>query len=125
MGNCTATKLNPNRSTGLASQAERGANYVESISVLLKEPWFIGWHWCAYVENPARGWGIKDPWDEPYQDFVVPVTEFNKQVYEKVRSSCPPGHLSGRDGSDPGGSISGRRICTPPARPILGKGASQ
>jgi hypothetical protein len=84
MGNWTATKLNPNRVTGLASQAERGKNYVESVSVLLKEPWFIGWHWCAYVENTARGWGIKDPWDEPYQDFVGPVAEFNKQVYEKI-----------------------------------------
>ncbi|HXO96605.1 MAG TPA: hypothetical protein VN857_08480 [Chthoniobacterales bacterium] len=79
MGNWTATKLNPNRSSGgLASQAERGKNYVESVSVLLKEPWFVGWHWCASVENTARGRGIKDPWDEPYQDFVGPIAEFNK-----------------------------------------------
>ncbi|MEZ5666114.1 MAG: agarase [Alphaproteobacteria bacterium] len=82
LGNWCATKLNPNRSTGLGSQAERGSNYVESITELLKAPWFVGWHWCSYVENTARGWGIKDPWDEPYQDFIGPVAAFNKRVYE-------------------------------------------
>ncbi len=65
LGNWTATKLNPNRKTGLSSQAERGSNYVESLTPLVKEPWFIGWHWCAYVENTGRGWGIKDPWTNP------------------------------------------------------------
>ena len=84
LGNWTATKLNPNRSTGLASQAERGKNYVESLTPMIEEPWFIGWHWCAYVENTARGWGIKDPWDEPYLDFVEPVTAFNRGIYDKV-----------------------------------------
>ena len=34
--------------------------------------------WCAYVENTARGWGIKDPWDEPYSEFIDPVGEFNR-----------------------------------------------
>jgi hypothetical protein len=84
LGNWTATKLNPNRRTGLASQAARGAQYVESIGSLLAEPWFIGWHWCAYVENTGRGWGVKDPWDEPYVDFVRPVTTFNKSVYQTI-----------------------------------------
>ena len=84
LGNWTATKLNPNRSAGLASQAERGKNYVESLTPMIEEPWFIGWHWCAYVENTARGWGIKDPWDEPYLDFVEPVTAFNRGIYDKV-----------------------------------------
>ena len=84
LGNWTATKLNSNPNTGLDSQAERGQNYVDSLSTLIEEDWFIGWHWCAYVENTARGWGIKDPWDEPYQDFVEPVTAFNKHIYDKV-----------------------------------------
>jgi hypothetical protein len=30
-------------------------------------------HWCSYLENPARGWRIKDPWDQPYADFVEPA----------------------------------------------------
>ena len=44
----------------------------------------MGWHWCAYVENLGRGWGIKDPWDEPYPDFAEPLTKFNKSVYETI-----------------------------------------
>ena len=44
----------------------------------------IGWHWCAYVENTARGWGIKDVWYKPYREFVEPVTAFNKYIYDKV-----------------------------------------
>ena len=44
----------------------------------------IGWHWCAYVENTARGWGIKNPWDKLYREFVEPVTAFNKYIYDKV-----------------------------------------
>jgi hypothetical protein len=82
MGNWTATKLNPNRKTGLPSQAARGANYIDSVGILLKEPYFVGWYWCAHTENAARGWGIKDPWDEPYADFVGPVSAFNNRVYE-------------------------------------------
>lgn len=85
LGNWTATQMNPNRATGLASQAERGSNYVESIGELLKEPSVIGWHWCSYVENLGRGWGIKDPWDEPYDDFVRPVRAFNKDIYERLQ----------------------------------------
>ncbi len=44
----------------------------------------IGWHWCAYVENTARDWGIKDPCDKPYREFVGPVMAFNKYIYDKI-----------------------------------------
>jgi hypothetical protein len=83
IGNWTATELNPKRATGLRTQAARAGNYIESISTLLHQPWFIGWHWCAYVENTARGWGMKDPWDEPYADFVDPVQRFNRAAVEQ------------------------------------------
>ncbi|WP_027684201.1 hypothetical protein [Rhizobium leguminosarum] len=83
MGTWTATKLNPNRASKLDSQAARGADYVASIGAQFSQPWFIGWHWCAYVENLARGWGLKDPWDEPYRDMVDPVTKFNKSAAEE------------------------------------------
>ena len=84
IGNWTPTTLNPNRVSGIESQGGRAQDYVDAISTLMQEPWFLGWHWCAYVENTARGWGIKDPWDEPYQDFIGPVQEFNKSVYERI-----------------------------------------
>ena len=85
LGNWTATKLNPNRKTGLPSQAARGQDYADSLAALMTQPWFIGWHWCAYVENTGRGWGIKDPWDEPYEDFAEPVSAFNHTIYDRVK----------------------------------------
>jgi hypothetical protein len=83
LGNWTGTQLNPERSSGLASQAERGRDYAASLGALVEHPWFVGWQWCAYVENLARGWGLKDPWDNPYEDFVGPVRKFNFDVVER------------------------------------------
>ena len=85
LGNWTATKLNPNRNTGLPSQAARGQDYADSLAALMTQPWFIGWHWCAYVENTGRGWGIKDPWDEPFQGIAGPVSAFNHAIYDRVK----------------------------------------
>lgn len=84
IGNWTPTELNPHRVSGIDDQAGRGEDYVAAISSVIDEPWFLGWHWCAYVENTGRGWGIKDPWDEPYSDFTAPVTEFNTRVHDRV-----------------------------------------
>ncbi|OIK09871.1 agarase [Bacillus sp. MUM 13] len=84
IGNWCQTKMNPNRVSDLQTQADRARDYIDSISSLINEPWFIGWHWCAHVENKARGWGIKDPYDQPYNDFINPVKGFNKEIYEKI-----------------------------------------
>lgn len=84
IGNWCQTEMNPNRVSDLKDQQERANDYIESINLLINEPWFIGWHWCAHVENKARGWGIKDPYDQPYHDFINPVKEFNKGIYEKI-----------------------------------------
>jgi hypothetical protein len=79
IGNWTPTELNPHR-TGLPSQAARGEDYGAALDAVRGEPWFAGWHWCAYVENTGRGWGLKDPWDEPYRDLVGPVAEHNRRT---------------------------------------------
>ena len=84
IGNWAPTELNPNRVSGIDDQRGRGEDYAAAINWVIGEPWFLGWHWCAYVENTGRGWGVKDPWDEPYHDFVEPVTEFNKSVYQRA-----------------------------------------
>lgn len=91
IGNWAATQLNPHRGfdptfrvAGLRDQVARGQNYVDSISALMTEPWFLGWHWCAYVENLGRGWGLKDPWDKPYSEMVERVTEFNRNFYDRL-----------------------------------------
>ncbi|MCW2803305.1 MAG: hypothetical protein QOF52_2437 [Propionibacteriaceae bacterium] len=93
IGNWAPTELNPHRVgdpsgrlAGLDSHAERARHYIETIGVLLEQPWFLGFHWCAYLENKARGWGIKDPWDRAYEDFTGPVAEFNKSIYDRIRS---------------------------------------
>lgn len=91
VGNWAPTQLNPHRVAdptkrlaGVASQAARAQHYIDTLSPLLEQNWFLGWHWCAYIENKARGWGMKDPWDNPYEDFVGPVSEFNKSVYDRL-----------------------------------------
>lgn len=93
IGNWTPTILNPNRVSEIESQGGRAEDYVDAMNTLIDQPWFLGWHWCAYVENTARGWGIKDPWDEPYRDFIGPVKEFNKSVYEKVSAGAASGRV--------------------------------
>lgn len=84
IGNWCKTHMNPNRVSDIHDQAGRADDYIASLNTVLHEPWFLGWHWCAHLENKARGWGIKDPYDEPYADFVDPVKDFNKCVYQKI-----------------------------------------
>ena len=80
LGNWTPTEMNPQRTSDIDGQHGRGVDYAESLRPLLDQPWFLGWHWCGYVENQGRGWGIKDPYDEPYTDFVAGIREFNAQA---------------------------------------------
>jgi hypothetical protein len=91
IGNWAPTKLNPHRVgdptgrlAGVNSHADRAAHYIKTVGAVLSEPWFLGFHWCAYIENKARGWGIKDPWDQAYEDFTAPVSDFNKSIYDKA-----------------------------------------
>ncbi|MFC1735343.1 agarase [Candidatus Hydrogenedentota bacterium] len=65
---------------GIVTQADRADLYIRILTQLLQEPWFVGWHWCSYIENPARSNGIKDPWDNPHRDFLGPVGDFNREV---------------------------------------------
>ena len=88
IGNKCPTELNPNNPFGsppLKNQAARAREYIASLSPLVSKDYFLGWHWCAYVENPHRGWAIKSHMDEPYWDFVNPVSEFNAAVLERFR----------------------------------------
>jgi hypothetical protein len=85
IGNSCPTLWNAKHSYPLNSQAERAEWYVKSIGPLLKEPWFLGWHWCSYIENYARGWGCKNPYDEAYRDFIEPVREFNRGAMEEYQ----------------------------------------
>lgn len=86
MANWCPTKLNPDKNkAGIETQTDRADEYISTINSFIKEPWFLGWHWSGYVENTARGWGIKDPWDKPYEEFINPVREFNKAIYNNIK----------------------------------------
>lgn len=96
IGNWCHSDTNPNRRSPIKSQAGRADDYMQAIGAIMHEPWFIGWHWCAYVENHARGWGVKDPFDEPYEDFINPVAKFNKAIYAKMTDASGNSRTSAR-----------------------------
>jgi hypothetical protein len=88
IGNWCATEMNPKRKSGLRLQKERGEDYIESGRLLLEQPWCIDWHWCGYIENRGgRGWGIIDPYDEPYTDMTVMMKSCHKEVMDEVEKS--------------------------------------
>lgn len=76
-GNWCPTRMSPHRTGWARDQRERGESYRRTAEALLARPWCLGWHWCSWLENPHRGFGIKDPWDEPYADLVDVMTEVN------------------------------------------------
>ncbi|MEU8235267.1 hypothetical protein AB0C12_37230 [Actinoplanes sp. NPDC048967] len=79
-GNWCPTVLSPGRTGWARDQRERGDGYRVTAEALVARPWCLGWHWCSWVENPQRGFGLKDPWDEPYADLVAAVTETNHRL---------------------------------------------
>lgn len=84
IGNWTPTDMNPHRTSDMTTQAERGADYAHGLELVAQQPWLIGWHWCGYIENLGRGWGIKDPFDNFYTDMTDRVREANAAVAQKV-----------------------------------------
>lgn len=70
-----------NRRMTIAGQAERGRLYAEWTERCFQVPCFIGWHWCAYIENLCRRAGLKDRFDEPYGEAIGPMSEANRRVY--------------------------------------------
>ena len=65
-----------------ADQKERGERYIAFAKAAFSTPYVIGWHWCAYAENLARKSGVKDHFDEPYQELVQRMSRFNSRLYE-------------------------------------------
>lgn len=85
IGNWTATELNPHRTMeGVDTQAARAQHYIDTFSSMVDQEWLLGWHWCGYIENLNRGWGMKDPYDEIYDDYVLPIAEFNRSIYGMI-----------------------------------------
>jgi hypothetical protein len=87
VGNHAPTALHAARWDSLADQQERAANYLAAFNAVADQPWLVGWHWCGYVENPVRGWGLKNHLDEPYSELVGPITDFNTNLYQTLEAS--------------------------------------
>jgi hypothetical protein len=83
-GNWCPTPMNPGRTGSARDQRERGAAYTASAEAFAARPWCLGWHWCSWLENPHRGFGLKDPWDEPYHDLTAAATETNHRLTERL-----------------------------------------
>ncbi|PRY41566.1 agarase [Umezawaea tangerina] len=97
-GNWCATPTSPHRASDIPDQRTRAKHYIETIGRYAEHPWLLGWHWCGYLENPSRGVGMKDPYDEPYRDFVEPVAEFNHDLTRRLGHGAPSPVLSPRPG---------------------------
>ena len=83
IGNNTGTAYHAARPDGLPDHSARAAHYVAALGAVIDEPWLVGWHWCGYVENPVRGWGLKSPQDEPYYDMTERISTFNGSVLSR------------------------------------------
>ncbi|TFB91445.1 agarase [Cryobacterium sp. HLT2-28] len=77
IGNWVPTAMNPHRTSDMETQEERGQDYASGLATIMQEPWIVGWHWCGYIENLGRGWGIKDPQDNFYTDMTDPMRAAN------------------------------------------------
>lgn len=84
IGNWVPTEMNPHRTSDMHTHAERGEDYAQGLARVMAEPWIIGWHWCGYIENLGRGWGIKDPYDEFYSDLTDRIREANAAAKDAI-----------------------------------------
>jgi hypothetical protein len=58
-------------------QAARGEAYRKFADEVLRRPFVVGIHWCAFLENRTRKSGLKTFLDKPYTECVARMQEFN------------------------------------------------
>lgn len=85
-GNWCPTVMNPGRTGSARDQAERGRGYAMLAETFTGRDWCLGWHWCSWLENPHRGFGLKDPWDEPYTELIEVAREINFRLSRQLAS---------------------------------------
>jgi len=68
-------------------QAARGDAYRSFATIAYAQPYIVGWHWCAFIENRVRRSGIVNYRDEPYGDLVTRMRDTNTRVYEIARQA--------------------------------------
>jgi hypothetical protein len=70
------------------TQIERAAAYDEYVQNCFDAPYIVGHHWFEYVDQPVGGrgdgednnFGLVTVGDEPYENFVEPVTVTNSRA---------------------------------------------
>ncbi|WP_038501617.1 hypothetical protein [Rhodoluna lacicola] len=80
IGNWVPTEMNPHRTSDMSTHDERGQDYAYGLSRIMSEPWIIGWHWCGFIENLGRGWGMKDPQDNFYTAMTDKMAKANAEA---------------------------------------------
>jgi hypothetical protein len=66
-------------------QAARGAAYREFAAQAFGQPYIVGYHWCAFLENRTRKSGLKNYLDVPYWECVGPMKDFHRhRLYSTV-----------------------------------------
>ena len=74
--------VSPQSKVYCENQQKRGQAYQRFARQAFSKRYVIGWHWCAYIENRARCSGVRTYRDEPYEELVSAMREFNQGVYE-------------------------------------------
>lgn len=71
------------------TQKDRAAKYKHYVSTWASQPYFVGFHWFQYMDQPKAGrfdgencnFGLVNITDEPYADFIEVFAETNKQAW--------------------------------------------
>jgi hypothetical protein len=71
-------KVGRNAQCYVPDQKARGQAYATFAQTAFAQPFVVGLHWCAFIENRTRKSGLKNYLDEPYEDCVSRMQEFNR-----------------------------------------------
>ena len=63
------------------NEAVAAEMYIRNLGEAFSKPYFLGWHWCVYLENHVRKRGIKDHFDNEYFEFTIAIKDFNRKIY--------------------------------------------
>jgi len=72
-------RVNPGANCYVPDQTARGEAYARFAETAFSQPFIVGLHWCAFLENRTRKSGLKNYLDEPYQDCVRRMQQFNRE----------------------------------------------
>ncbi|MGD9858203.1 MAG: hypothetical protein AB7U20_24955 [Planctomycetaceae bacterium] len=72
-----ALNANPDSPVYASDQAARGRAYTAHAERLYSNPLVIGYHWCAFGRSAGRKSGLLDGNDQPYEECVQRMAEFN------------------------------------------------